>query len=64
MKANLKKFNLQIPSKLKHDSLCILICSSRFTPRQVDTNIVIVRVDPELATPGQVVTSLAKVFFK
>ena len=36
--------------------------NTRLTPRQVDTNIVIVRVDPDLATPRQVVASLAKVF--
>ena len=33
----------------------------RLTLRQVDTNIVIVGVDPTLATPGQVVAALAKV---
>ena len=35
--------------------------SQRLTLRQVDTNIVIVGVDPTLATPGQVVAALAKV---
>ena len=34
---------------------------SRLTPRQVDTNIVIVRVEPAVATPAQVVSALAKV---
>ena len=35
--------------------------SQRLSLRQVDTNIVIVGVDPTLATPGQVVAALAKV---
>ena len=35
--------------------------TQRLTLRQVDTNIVIVGVDPTLATPGQVVAALAKV---
>merc|ERR550519_3103674 len=39
----------------------VKIGKGRLTPRQVDTNIVIVKVDPALATPRQVVAALAKV---
>jgi len=38
----------------------IRIGKGRLTPRQVDTNIVIVRVEPAVATPAQVVSTLAK----
>ena len=53
------------PHRALHDDIKSCKCEetiTRLTPRQVDTNIVIVKVDPALATPRQVVAALAKVF--